>query len=208
MLIYLNFSRFFSHIQEADWYDEFLSPVVDGVSQGSRVLDIGTGPGKLLKRLFLEKSVQGTGVDTSRDMLLEASKKLEEIHVDLRMTQPGNELPFPDHSFDCVTICNVLFNLDKQSGLFILEEARRVVRPGGKILVLTPSGNGGFWKLTKSFFSPGNLSVYTWYYATRRGARIWFKNNLLTEFSQVQNLKYTRKEILRGFALMESLGSE
>jgi ubiquinone/menaquinone biosynthesis C-methylase UbiE len=205
MFSYLKFSRFFSHVQEAGWYAEFLSPVVDSVPENCKILDIGTGSGKLLQMLSQQKSVKGVGVDTSEEMLMEAGKKLAGTDARLEKTALGEKLPFSDNSFDCITICNVLFNLDRPSSLFLLEEARRVVRQNGKIIVLSPSGTGGIRKLTKHFFSPRNWSMYIWYNATASRARAWSINNYLPEFSRTHKLKYSKETVLKGFAIMETL---
>jgi ubiquinone/menaquinone biosynthesis C-methylase UbiE len=182
MFSYLKFSRFFSHVQEAGWYAEFLSSVVDSVPENCKILDIGTGSGKLLQMLSQQKSVKGVGVDTSEEMLMEAGKKLAGTDARLEKTALGEKLPFSDNSFDCITICNVLFNMDRPSGLFLMEEARRVVRPDGKIVILSPSGTGGTGKLTRYFLSPRNWSMYIWYNATASRARAWSINNYLPEF--------------------------
>jgi ubiquinone/menaquinone biosynthesis C-methylase UbiE len=70
-------NSFFSNVQEAPWYVEFLEPVVSQIPPFTKVLDIGTGSGKLLQLLLNEKNSDCTGIDTSESMLAEAEKKLK-----------------------------------------------------------------------------------------------------------------------------------
>jgi len=53
----MKFSKFFSNLQEASWYRQFLDPVINEIHGSSYLLDIGTGPGKLLEILSHEKNV-------------------------------------------------------------------------------------------------------------------------------------------------------
>lgn len=140
----MTFAKFFSGVQESPWYRQFLNPVVEEVEEGAVLLDIGTGSGKLLQILTKDRRVKCVGVDTSPSMLQEAKKKLVGMSAELYEIKAQAPLPFEPNSFDQVTICNVLFNLPTSSVDLILEEAFRVLKKGGKVLVLTPTGNGNF----------------------------------------------------------------
>lgn len=52
----MKFSKFFSNIQEKPWYRQFLNPVISEIEQEGKLLDIGTGSGKLLQILATEKN--------------------------------------------------------------------------------------------------------------------------------------------------------
>lgn len=197
------FSKFFSGIQEAPWYREFLDPVTGEIENKSKILDIGTGSGKLLQVLFFEKQVKGIGTDTSPEMLKEAAKKLKDTEAELIQTLPNAALPFENASFDYVTICNVLFLLPTKDTGNLLQEALRVLKEKGKIIVLSPTGSGGFWKLSKRYFSSKNLSIYIWYYATGKRAGEWKKKQHLYRFSRINKLDYSEKKVLNGFAQLE-----
>jgi len=201
----MNFSNFFSHIQEAPWYNQFLNPVIDEINDQTKFLDVGTGTGKLLQMLSKKKNVSSFGIDTSPSMLEEAKKKLNKTNAQLQKIDANEKFPFDNNSFDYVTICNVLFNLERNAVDHILTETIRVLKSDGKIIVVTPTGEGNIVTLTKSFFSTKNLSIYIWFYATRKRAGPWWEKKYLLQFSQLNNFRYQRKLILKGFAQLEIL---
>jgi demethylmenaquinone methyltransferase/2-methoxy-6-polyprenyl-1,4-benzoquinol methylase len=102
----------------------------------AQVLDAATGTGELafeLKRLRPQSRV--VGVDFAAPMLEIARAKAGErgLGVELELADVLS-LPFGDESFDAVTIAYGLRNLvDPKAGL---AELRRVVRPGGRLVVM------------------------------------------------------------------------
>ncbi|MEE9431526.1 MAG: class I SAM-dependent methyltransferase, partial [Melioribacteraceae bacterium] len=198
-------SKFFSNIQEKKWYYQFLTPVVNKIERDTKLLDIGTGSGKLVQILSNEKNVSCFGVDTSQAMLDEAAIKLKNTGVKLIKIEPNEVLPFENNLFDYVTICNVLFHLDKNSVYYLLDEARRVLKNNGKIIVLTPTGYGNFFKLTKNFLSLNNLSIYIWYYATKNRAGPWSINKFLFKYCNNNKMKYKQTITFKGFAQVETI---
>jgi len=201
----MKFSRFFSNIQETGWYRQFLNPVIDEINSNTKLLDIGTGPGKLIEILSSEKNVKCTGIDTSADMLEEAENKLMHTDAELFKIEPNNDLPFRPESFEYVTICNVLFNLSREAVDQLLDELLRVLKENGKIIVLTPTGKGNFLKLSREHFTPKNTSIYVWYFATKKSAAIWTNKQYLKEYSKKNKLKYEKKIVFKGYAQVEIL---
>ncbi len=110
-----------------------------GVRRGQRVLDIAGGTGDLTQRF--SKLVGPTGqvvlADINDSMLKVGRDKLQDngISGNVRFVQANAEmLPFPDNHFDCITIAFGLRNVtDKQKAL---ESMTRVLKPGGRLLVL------------------------------------------------------------------------
>ena len=101
---------------------------------GERVLDVATGTGDLA---FAEKAAVGpegeiVGVDSCVAML-EVARQRQRGDVDF---QEGDamDLRFPDASFDVVTIGFGLRNVADRSRA--LREFKRVLRPGGRLMVL------------------------------------------------------------------------
>jgi methionine biosynthesis protein MetW len=202
----MNFSLFFSNLQEAPWYRQFLNPVLAEIGRGSRILDIGTGSGKMLQLLYNEKQVTGVGIDTEQSMLDEAKKKLINTPIELHQIDAGENYPFENESFDIVTICNVLFNLKETESVDeILSESLRVLKENGKIIVLTPTGKNGFINLTRHFFSFKNKGIYVWYKATKQSAKKWTQEQYLKKYSSKKNLAYKKNRTLKGFAQIETI---
>lgn len=110
-----------------------------GVRRGARVLDIAGGTGDLAKKF--SKMVGSTGqvvlADINASMLNVGRDRLmdEGITGNINYVQANAEcLPFPDNSFDCITIAFGLRNVtDKEAAL---RSMNRILKPGGQLLVL------------------------------------------------------------------------
>ena len=101
--------------------------------RGPRVLEVGVGTGKNIE--FYPPGVEVTGIDLTPGMLERAYKRADALHkkVDLRVGDVQS-LEFPDNSFDTVVATFVFCSVpDPVQGL---SEVRRVVRPGGQVLIL------------------------------------------------------------------------
>jgi len=202
----MNFSKFFSNIQEANWYRQFLNPVIENIEPNSKLLDIGTGSGKLLKILTQEKDVDCTGIDTSQSMLDEAKIKLSKFpNIKLLLIKSNEQLGFNDKSFNNVSICNVLFHLNDDSIDELLSESIRVLKENGKIIILTPSGKKGILHLIKNYLSFDNWGILVWYNATKGKAKEWTTNNYLQKYCKSNNLKYEKELTLNGYAQLEMI---
>ena len=127
--------------------------MVANVREGSRVLDIAGGTGDLA--LAFAKKVGATGqvvhtdineamLRTGRDRLIDAGVVLPTLVCD------AEQLPFPDDHFDVVTVAFGLRNMTHKDAA--LKEMNRVLKPGGKLLVLE------FSKVAQPL-----AKVYDWY---------------------------------------------
>lgn len=109
-----------------------------------QLLDIGTGTGRML-RLLGVAAESAVGIDISREMLMLARSNLHAAGLDNLSVRQGNmyQLRFADGSFDTVTIDQVLYQAEQPAE--VLCEAARVLRPGGRLLLvefLTGEGAG------------------------------------------------------------------
>lgn len=96
------------------------------------VLDIGCGNGALLNA-FSDRIASGRGVDESAGMIEQAKRRnAEQAHLDFSVIT-GPRLPFADASFDAVISLMSFRYLDWDP---LLAEIKRVMRPGGKFLVV------------------------------------------------------------------------
>ena len=203
----MKFSTFFSKIQESPWYRLFLNPVIDEISPHSKLLDIGTGTGKLIQIVSLEKGVDCIGVDTNNEMLKEAQVKLKGIKTTLLKVEPDTKFPFKNNQFDNISICNVLFHLEKKSIDYMLDDALRLLKDQGNIIILTPTSKGNFFTLSKNYFSLKNLGIYVWFYATRNKANSWSNENYLRQYAHKNKLHYKLKTVMNGFAQLEIIST-
>lgn len=110
-----------------------------GLKPGDTVLDVATGTGDLAFDLAAVVGSEGrvVGLDFTEEMLVRAREKADKLGFSgvCRFVQ-GNamDLPFADGEFDAATIGFGLRNVvDRERCLL---EMRRVVRPGGLVLVL------------------------------------------------------------------------
>lgn len=110
---------------------------VAGVRPGHRVLDIATGTGDLAKAfarqvgkdgMVVMSDINGSMLRAGRDRLLDAGLIAPAVLCD------AEQLPFPDASFDRVSVAFGLRNMTHKDRA--LREMQRVLKPGGKVLVL------------------------------------------------------------------------
>jgi len=97
------------------------------------LLDAGCGTGGTT--IFLERFGTVTGVDFSPDALSFAQKR--GLHRLARASV--SQLPFPDARFDAVTCFDVLYHRGVTDVVETLREFRRVLRPGGIVLLREPA---------------------------------------------------------------------
>ena len=99
------------------------------------LLDIGTGTGRMLE-LFAERADGAIGVDRSSEMLRLARVKLEAAGVATASLRQGDmySLPLADRSADSILLHQVLHYA--QAPGTAIAEAARVLRPGGRLLVI------------------------------------------------------------------------
>jgi demethylmenaquinone methyltransferase/2-methoxy-6-polyprenyl-1,4-benzoquinol methylase len=110
---------------------------IAGVRAGDRVLDVAGGTADL--SLAFAKKVGPTGqvwlTDINHAMLSRGRDRVVDKGFLLPVAQcDAEKLPFPDNHFDCVTVAFGLRNMTHKDQA--LREMRRVLKPGGRLLVL------------------------------------------------------------------------
>lgn len=111
--------------------------LASGVREGSRVLDIAGGSGDLARHLAKAAGQSGQVIltDINSSMLGVGRDRLLDEGIVPQVTQCDAEnLPFPEGYFDCVTVAFGLRNMTRKE--VALREMFRVLRPGGRVLVL------------------------------------------------------------------------
>ena len=108
-------------------YEEIAQELTNRQLEG-RLLDVGTGPGRLLQAIHrLNPRLELTGLDISAAMIKQAQKNLSGMQVNLTL---GNirQTSFPDGYFDMVTCTGSFYLWDQpEKGL---QEIQRILKPG------------------------------------------------------------------------------
>ena len=110
-----------------------------GLRPGQRALDVASGTGDLGAGVARQVGREGLAVltDINREMLSRGRDRLIDRGLSKQVAfviANAERLPFPDRSFDCVTIGFGLRNVTDKAAA--LASMRRVLRPGGRLLVL------------------------------------------------------------------------
>jgi SAM-dependent methyltransferase len=110
--------------------------VCGGIREGTAVLEIGCGTGQFTIPLWESTRAKITGIDPSTAMIRAARRK---EHSDMITWARGSAegLPFPASSFACAFMCFVIQHI--QEPLLALQEAYRVLCPGGRLIIATAS---------------------------------------------------------------------
>ena len=121
-----------------DRYWRRFTALRSGLKPGGKALDVATGTGKLALELAREAGDVGevVGVDFCDEMLSQAQDRLAKTKhhkVALTLASAG-ALPFPDNTFDCVTIGFGLRNVADIGQT--LREMTRVVKAGARVVCL------------------------------------------------------------------------
>lgn len=107
--------------------------LLEHVQPGATVLDLGCGAGQFSAALT-EAGAAPIGVDVAREALRRAGARLPDL--DLRVWEEGEPLPLEDCSVDAVWAGDVVEHVADVAPW--LSEVRRVLRPGGTLLLTTP----------------------------------------------------------------------
>ena len=110
---------------------------IAGVDLGAEVLDCPVGFGRHAL-VLAEAGYRVTGLDRSETQLAEAERRRGDLEWPRLVRGDYRELPFEDESFDAVlNLFTSLGYLDRAGDVGVLREFRRVLRPGGALVVET-----------------------------------------------------------------------
>jgi len=151
------------------------------------LVDLGTGTGRMLE-LFAPRANRALGFDLSHDMLAYARMKLERAGLAQAQARHGDlyNVPLADAAADAVILHQVLHFLDDPAAA--VAEAARVLKPGGKLLVVD--------------FAPHGLEFLREQSAHRR---LGFASSQIKRWLQAAGLKVDRQ---RDLAPGEGVGAD
>lgn len=201
----------FEKATESTWYPHFLNPVMDTIEatgEGLKILDLGTGTGKLPELLINRNPCHHIlAIDIDTAYIHKARRRFQHPHVRFEYQALEGPLPIKDESFDVVSICSVLFLVDEKTRGFLFSESLRILKPGGKILVLTPSGKKSrlsalqdakkFWGTTYGW------TYVLWRQATKCGGKIWTNEQWIKQQLIGQELTYSSTLVFEQNAVLE-----
>ncbi|MEI6299984.1 MAG: bifunctional demethylmenaquinone methyltransferase/2-methoxy-6-polyprenyl-1,4-benzoquinol methylase UbiE [Betaproteobacteria bacterium] len=131
-----------------------------GVREGSRVLDVAGGSGDL-SRAFARRAgpsgqvwltdINGSMLEVGRNRMVDDGVIAPAVQCD------AEHLPFPDNYFDCVSVAFGLRNMTHKEAA--LAEMTRVLRPGGRVLVLEFSK---VWKPLEKAYDWYSFNALPW----------------------------------------------
>lgn len=127
------------------------------IRPGERVLDVASGSGDLARAFAARGAevwmtdINGPMLARGRDRMLDAGRSLPAVRCD------AERLPFADARFDCVSVGFGLRNMTHKDAA--LAEMARVLKPGGRLLVLEFSH---VWKPLQKPYDLYSLHVLPW----------------------------------------------
>lgn len=143
----------FGFFHHADHYERFANRFLHGLyarvaadvaaaglADGTRVLDVGTGPGRVpLAVAAALPALRVEGLDLSAEMIARAERNATDAGLNDRVgftVGDVADLPYPDASFDLIV--STMSQHHWPDTAAALGELRRVLRPGGQVWIYDP----------------------------------------------------------------------
>jgi len=173
-------------------------------SKSYKILDIAAGTGEFAIAIKKEcerndKQVKLTGVDFNKDMLSVAKEKVKARNIDIKF-EVGDalNLRFPDKSFEIVTSAFAMRDFDSLSKF--AKEVHRVLKPGGKIVLMDMSKpDKGLMKYVfKVYF---NIMLLEGMLVDKNA--YWFLVDSIKKFDKKNLLKLLKKQGFKEIELVE-----
>lgn len=149
----------FARLYQAHWNAALMKLLPE---EGDAALDLGCGTGVMLPAL-LERFSRVAGVDLSPDMIRAVPAPVAE-RAELAVA-PMERIPFDDNTFDAVVCRGALHHAADLSAA--LREIRRVLRPGGRLLLSEPCADSFLlriprarWRHDSDHFDEAHLALH------------------------------------------------
>jgi ubiquinone/menaquinone biosynthesis C-methylase UbiE len=128
--------------EDLKWIDNFF---VKLCGTGNRILDIGSGNGKLAFAMA-EKNNEVIGLDISKVAISIAQERQKKLNHELPVVfkhGDARKLLFDDNFFDFIVSQDLVEHITESDFKIHLNEVYRVLKPGGRYLLWTPSALKG-----------------------------------------------------------------
>lgn len=163
-------------------YDPMIDELKGYIKDGERVLDLGCGSGRLYQ-LFTNKNIDYIGVDFAENLVKIAKEK----YGDYFEVADILSLPFSDQYFDSVWSIAVLHHIPTiELRKRALGEIKRVLRPGGRVIVTV-------WKI-KSFF---RKDIFIPFHGKKRYYHVFLKREIRRLFKgagfKIEELRFLKR---------------
>ena len=113
-----------------------------------RHVDIGCGPGTFIGTL--PDTICSSGFDIEQRQIDYANREYGSERKQFECVEPGKPFPVEEDSIDVITMTDLLEHLSADYNIFLMNEARRMLRTGGSVLITTPN-YGSLWPVVEWF---------------------------------------------------------
>jgi len=120
----------------ASWCDHWVESFSQEVPEGSAILDVGCGTGRALLILGKRRPPLLAGFDISPKAIDVARDRLAGQDADLRVGDAEAALPWPDGTFDAVTMTATIHHFPHPQS--VIDHVFRVLKPNGRLIIAEP----------------------------------------------------------------------
>jgi len=123
-----------------------LAVTMTGVKMGDRLIVIGCTDSRIVTQLAMKPGISGRTCAVDADAAASARAAdvaTREGALIEAETAPLTMLPYDEESFDVAVLSRALTDLSAERRIATINEARRVLRPGGRCVAIEPAARGG-----------------------------------------------------------------